>query len=63
MAIKIPVRSSRSESVGGNIIRTPQDKGQATVNLPQGSKLIERVPKISYNLDKNSFTNKSKLTL
>ena len=52
MAIKIPVRSSRSESVGGNIIRTPQDKGQATVNLPQGSKLIERVPKISYNLDK-----------
>ena len=52
MAIKIPVRSSRSEYVGGNIIKTPQDKGQVTVNLPQGSKLIERVPRISYNWDK-----------
>ena len=37
MAIKIPVRSSASESVGGKTIRVPHG-GQGAVALPRGSK-------------------------
>ena len=50
MAIKIPVRSSASESVGGKTIRVPHG-GQGEVALPRGSKLIERVPRISGYID------------
>ena len=51
MAIRIPVRSSASEALGGKTIRVPHGS-QGAVALPRGSKLIERVPKISFNLDK-----------
>ena len=51
MAIKIPVRSSASESVGGKTIRVPHG-GQGAVALPRGSKLIERVPRISGYIDR-----------
>ena len=42
MAIKIPVRSSASESVGGKTIRVPRD-GKTTVNLPS-TNLLSSVP-------------------
>ena len=51
MAIRIPVRSSASESVGGKTIRVPHG-GQGAVALPRGSKLIERVPRVSGYVDR-----------
>jgi len=51
MAIRIPKRSGAAEALGGQIIRVPKGS-QGAVALPRGSKLIERVPKISFNLDK-----------
>jgi len=51
MAIRIPVRSSASESVGGKTIRVPRG-GQGAVALPSGSKLIERVPRVSGYIDR-----------
>ena len=43
MAIKIPVRSSASESVGGKTIRIPRDRGTQAVNLPK-TNLLSSVP-------------------
>ena len=43
MAIKIPVRSSASESVGGSTIRIPRERGKSTVNLPK-TNLLSSVP-------------------
>ena len=43
MAIRIPVRSSASESVGGKTIRIPRDRGKQTVNLPK-TNLLSSVP-------------------
>jgi len=42
MAIKIPVRSSAAEAVGGSTIRIPRD-GKTTVNLPS-TNLLSSVP-------------------
>ena len=39
MAIRIPIRSSASESVGGKTIRIPRDKGKQAVNLPSTNTL------------------------
>ena len=43
MAIKIPVRSSASASVGGSTIRIPRERGKSTVNLPK-TNLLSSVP-------------------
>ena len=42
MAIKIPVRSSASESVGGKTIRIPRDRGTQAVNLPKTNLLSNK---------------------
>jgi len=39
MAIRIPMRSSAAESVGGKTIRIPRDKGKQAVNLPSTNTL------------------------
>ena len=43
MAIKIPVRSSASASVGGQTIRIPRERGKQVVNLPS-TNLLSNVP-------------------
>ena len=51
MAIRIPHRSSASQSVGGKTIRIPNVGQQREVNLPS-SNLLSNVPNISSSIDK-----------
>ena len=57
MAIKIPVRSSASESVGGKTIRIPRDRGTQAVNLPK-TNLKNLVCLIDWNKGQNDGWSK-----